>query len=110
MFRKLRLAVTGALSLSICLIASAATDLSNSITGSVSDGSASIPYRLFEPQGTSPGQKLPLVLFLHGAGDRGTDNVGQTYWAGQLIDHTRSGQYAAYVLAPQINTNMWFSS
>jgi predicted peptidase len=87
-----------------------ATDLSNSITGSVSDGSASIPYRLFEPQGTSPGQKLPLILFLHGAGDRGADNVGQTYWAGQLVDHTRSGQYAAYVLAPQINTNQWFSS
>jgi predicted peptidase len=87
-----------------------ATDLSSSITGSVSDGTASIPYRLFEPQGVSPGAKLPLILFLHGAGDRGTDNVGQTYWASQLVDHTRGGQYAAYVLAPQINTNQWFSS
>jgi predicted peptidase len=87
-----------------------ATDLSNSVTGSVSDGTASIPYRLFEPQDVSPGAKLPLILFLHGAGDRGTDNVGQTYWASQLVDHTRGGQYAAYVLAPQINTNQWFSS
>jgi predicted peptidase len=87
-----------------------ATDLSSSVTGSVSDGTASIPYRLFEPQGVSPGAKLPLILFLHGAGDRGTDNVGQTYWASQLVDHTRGGQYAAYVLAPQINTNQWFSS
>jgi len=34
-----------------------ATDLSNSITGSVSDGAASIPYRLFEPTGLADGQK-----------------------------------------------------
>jgi predicted peptidase len=92
------------------LQAGAATDLSNSITGSVSDGSATIPYRLFEPQGVSANQKVPLVLFLHGAGDRGTDNVGQTYWMNQLQQQTKSGQYAAYVLAPQINSNMWFSS
>jgi predicted peptidase len=92
------------------LSASAATDLSNSITGSVSDGSASVNYRLFEPQGVSADQKVPLVLYLHGAGDRGTDNVGQTYWMDQLQQQTKSGQYAAYVLAPQIDTNMWFSS
>ena len=89
---------------------SRATDLSNSITGSVSDGVASIPYRLFEPQAPVAGEKLPLILFLHGMGDRGTDNVGQTYWMNNLASKTQSGQYAAYVLAPQINQNMWFSS
>jgi predicted peptidase len=88
----------------------AATDLSNSITGSVSDGSTSIPYRLFQPQGVAAGDKVPLVIFLHGMGDRGTDNVGQTYWMNNLQQQTASGQYAAYVLAPQINTNMWFAS
>src|SRR5205085_1485191 len=101
MFRNLCVAF-GILSLSTPLYAFP-TDLSNSIAGSVSDGSASIPYRLFEPQGASPGQKLPLILFLHGAGDRGADNIGQTYWASQLVNHTSGGQYAAYVLAPQIN-------
>ena len=87
-----------------------ATDLSNSVAGSVSDGSASIPYRLFQPQLTSASEKVPLILFLHGLGDRGTDNVGQSYWMNNLAAKTGSGQYAAYVLAPQINTNMWFSS
>jgi predicted peptidase len=94
----------------VALPAAAATDLSNSITGSVSDGAASINYRLFQPQGVTAGEKVPLVLFLHGMGDRGTDNVGQTYWMGQLQQHTSSGQYAAYVLAPQIDSSMWFSS
>ena len=33
-----------------------ATDLSNTTTGSVYDGTASIPYRLFNPEGIDPGQ------------------------------------------------------
>jgi predicted peptidase len=93
-----------------CASGAFATDLSNSVTGSVSDGKSSIPYRLFEPQGLQPGQKAPLVLFLHGMGDRGTDNVAQTEWMGGLVNNTKSGQYASYVLAPQIDTNSWFQS
>ncbi len=86
------------------------TDLSSSITGSVSDGSASLPYRLFQPTGVPTGQKVPLILFLHGMGERGTDNALQTYNLGGLLDHTRSGQFASYILAPQITTAQWFPS
>jgi predicted peptidase len=93
-----------------CATGAFATDLSTSITGSVSDGSSSIPYRLFEPQGLAAGQKAPLVLFLHGMGDSGTDNVAQTNWMGGLVNATKSGQYASYVLAPQIDTKSWFQS
>jgi predicted peptidase len=80
------------------------------VTGSVSDGSASIPYRLFEPSGTTAGEKLPLVLFLHGMGERGTDNVKQTTWMSGLVHATQSGPYASYVLAPQIDPSGWFRS
>lgn len=93
-----------------CASGALATDLSNSVTGSITDGHSSIPYRLFEPTGLQPGQKAPLVLFLHGMGDRGTDNVKQTEWMGGLVNATKSGQYASYVLAPQIDTNSWFQS
>lgn len=87
-----------------------ATDLSSSVTGSVSNGDRSIPYRLFEPT-LAPGQKAPLVVFLHGMGDRGTDNVKQaTGWIDNLVSNTESGPYASYVLAPQIDTDMWFQS
>src|SRR3954451_11829265 len=102
MFGKLRCAAFGVIALSSSLLVSTAaraTDLSNSIAGSVSDGTASIPYRLFEPQNAQPGQKLPLVLFLHGMGERGTNNVTQTNWAANLVSHTSGGQDAAYVLA-----------
>ena len=36
-----------------------------------------IPYRLFVPPGYDAGEKYPLILFLHGAGERGSDNEGQ---------------------------------
>jgi predicted peptidase len=94
----------------LCAQGATATDLSHSITGSVTDGSSTVPYRVFEPQGLAPGQKAPLVLFLEGMGDRGTDNVKQTNWMGGLVNATKSGQYASYVLAPQIDTNGWFQS
>jgi len=35
-------------------------------------------YRLFKPASAGPKQKVPLVLFLHGAGERGDDNQAQT--------------------------------
>jgi predicted peptidase len=88
----------------------AGIDLSHSVTGSVGDGSATLPYRLFEPTGAAAGEKLPLVLFLHGMGERGTDNVKQTTWMSGLVKATSKGQYASYVLAPQIDTHSWFSS
>jgi len=36
-----------------------------------------LPYRLYTPNLLSHDQALPLVLFLHGAGERGDDNLSQ---------------------------------
>jgi predicted peptidase len=36
-----------------------------------------LPYRLLAPADARPGQKYPLVLFFHGAGERGDDNQKQ---------------------------------
>jgi predicted esterase len=87
-----------------------ATILTNSVPGSVSDGHAHIPYRLFEPQLNSPTDKVPLILFFHTDGDRGTDNVSQTYWMSNLQVHTAAGPDAAYVLAPQVAPGMTLAS
>lgn len=40
---------------------------------SVQDMSISFKYMLYIPDNRKPGEKLPLVLFLHGAGERGDD-------------------------------------
>jgi len=63
-----------------------------------------LPYRLFIPTNYSSAQAYPLVLFLHGAGERGSDNwyqlVGQT---GSLVFASETNQLAhpSFMLAPQ---------
>lgn len=61
---------------------------------------ASLPYRLLKPAdyGSSQG-KHPLLLFLHGAGERGSDNRAQLKWGKQLM--RAAARRGAFVLVPQ---------
>ncbi|WCT13380.1 prolyl oligopeptidase family serine peptidase [Mucilaginibacter jinjuensis] len=57
-----------------------------------------LPYRLHKPALTQPGKKYPLVLFFHGAGERGNDNRKQ------LLRFTTLPfwqKHECYILAPQ---------
>jgi predicted peptidase len=75
------------------------------------EGGQSLPYRLFSPTNAQPEIAYPLVLFLHGSGERGTDNQRQiaSHIAG-LIDATAQPAYNSYLLAPQIPTNQGWSA
>jgi predicted peptidase len=44
------------------------------------EGGKSLPYRLLKPAATEAGAKYPLVILLHGAGERGDDNTKQLAW------------------------------
>ncbi|MDR0413142.1 MAG: GH92 family glycosyl hydrolase [Dysgonamonadaceae bacterium] len=57
-----------------------------------------LPYRLLSPPGTDPQKKYPLVLFLHGAGERGVDNRRQFYRFHPVPFWETE---ACFVLAPQ---------
>ena len=66
--------------------------------------SYSMPYRLFIPANYNPNNSYPLVLFLHGAGERGTDNnaqltanKGATLWA----ETANQATHPCFVVAPQ---------
>jgi predicted peptidase len=57
-----------------------------------------LPYRIHQPEKPEQGKKYPLVLFFHGAGERGLDNRKQflrfttiPFW----------DKYPCYVLAPE---------
>jgi poly(3-hydroxybutyrate) depolymerase len=63
-----------------------------------------MPYRLFVPAGYEAQRAYPLVLFLHGAGERGSDNraqlsanAGATVWA----EPCHQAKNPCFVLAPQ---------
>ena len=66
-----------------------------------------MPYRLMRPIDFDPGKRYPVIVSLHGAGGRGTDNRKQLRgWNTILAEQKRRTEYPAYVLAPQ-TTVMW---
>lgn len=61
-----------------------------------------MPYRLLLPANFDAGKKYPLILFLHGSGERGNDNEKQLLHGGGLFltDSIRKN-YPAIVVFPQ---------
>lgn len=59
-------------------------------------------YRLLTPPENAHGKKFPLVIFLHGAGERGCDNEKQlTHGAQMFLNPVNRENFPAYVLFPQ---------
>ena len=68
----------------------------------VGSSGEALKYRLIKPVDYQPGKKYPLVLFLHGAGERGSDNtVTLVHAAKDLANPARRAKYPAYVVIPQ---------
>jgi predicted peptidase len=73
-----------------------------------------MPYRLFVPPGYDPMQAYPIVLWLHNAAARGTDNqaqvTGTDYFGSHIwINGENLVKYHAFVLAPQAPPTMTWS-
>jgi predicted peptidase len=64
-------------------------------------GKDTLPYRLQAPIAIAQGQKYPLVIALHGSGERGNDNERTLTWFAPLASDTLRVQYPAFVLVPQ---------
>ena len=61
----------------------------------------SLQYRLLYPD-ANPHRKYPLVIFLHGSGERGSDNDAQLQWGVmQFATDENMMQHPAVVIAPQ---------
>ncbi len=64
----------------------------------------SLPYRLYVPDGYDPQKRYPLVLFFHGAGERGTGN-DHLFHGGSILQHLLTEEarrdYPCLILAPQ---------
>lgn len=67
-------------------------------------------YRLLKPAKLEAGKKYPLVLFMHGAGERGDDNVKQLmYLPTWLAEPEAREKYDCFVLVPQCRAKRWWS-
>jgi len=119
MSRRLRIALVLALLLVVPQLVRAQGKTTNSVIAGFTAGSyhsasgETMQYRLFVPTDYDPSQKYPIVLWLHGAAGRGTDNASQLsggnfpgahIWTKPEVQQ----KYHAFVLAPQVDvTKGW---
>ena len=75
----------------------------------ITDGTASYRYRVFIPAKWTAKKKWPVILFLHGAGERGDDNTAQTrIGIGPALERQKETLQAVVVL-PQCPSGRWWS-
>jgi predicted peptidase len=68
-----------------------------------------VHYRLLKPEAIEPGKTYPVVLFLHGAGERGDDNRRQLIYLPEWMTRKEwRKRYACYLIAPQCPATEWW--
>ena len=74
-------------------------------------GPAHVPYRAIGTPGRRNGESLPLIVFLHGDWQDGTDNESQLAGRGngsfELVDAARAAQVPLVYVAPQTTGAYW---
>ncbi len=76
-------------------------------THTFQDGDFALNYRIYIPPDLKPGEKIPLVLFFHGAGERGDNNIRQLHHAiPGLFSFVKKNAIPAIIVAPQCPSGM----
>ncbi|MFD2245366.1 prolyl oligopeptidase family serine peptidase [Pontibacter ruber] len=74
-------------------------------------GNDTLPYRILYPENYKPDQKYPLILVLHGAGERGRNNESQLVHGAKLfLKPEYRQQYPAIVVFPQCPPEDYWSN
>lgn len=70
-----------------------------------------MPYRVMVPSGYESTRSYPLVIFLHGIDERGTDNEKQLKWGASLFgsDSVRT-EHPSFVIFPQCPSNYYWAN
>lgn len=69
-----------------------------------------LKYRFSAPANVEAGKTYPLVLFMHGAGERGSDNEAQLrHGVLPILKATESLGDPCFLIAPQCPADLWWS-
>ena len=69
-----------------------------------------VKYRWSAPESLAKGRTYPLVLLLHGAGERGADNTAQLkHGVMPILDGTKKIGEPCFLIAPQCPTGRWWA-
>lgn len=75
------------------------------------EGKTALPYRFMKPADFDATKEYPLVIFLHGMGERGSDNKAQLkHGAKEFATDENRKKYPCFFIAPQCpNPGSWAS-
>ena len=65
------------------------------------DETSSMPYRLYVPEDYDASKDYPVIVLLHGAGERGTDNAAQLVHVFDNLFKTHPATWDSIIIAPQ---------
>lgn len=75
------------------------------------EGEHNLPYRILYPENFDPKKKYPLVMILHGAGERGDNNESQLVYGAKLfLEPEYRKKYPAIVVFPQCPKGSYWSN
>lgn len=75
----------------------------------ITEGTTSYRFKVFIPAKWTGKKKWPMILFLHGAGERGDDNLAQTrIGIGPALERLKD-TFQAVVVLPQCPSGRWWS-
>jgi predicted peptidase len=112
----IRLAFTSWLLSSLATAADVPEEIANRFEPRSFDYTASsgekrqLKYQLLKPGGIEEGKRYPLVIFLHGAGERGDDNLAQLkYLPEWMAADDWQAKYPCFLIAPQCPSDRWWA-
>ncbi len=74
-------------------------------------GGQVLPYRILYPENYNPDEKYPLVLFLHGGGERGNDNEKQLVnGVKAFLEPENRSEFPCIVIVPQCPADSYWAS
>lgn len=94
------------------LRAAVATDFQAAIVTKIAGEESDLPYRFLVPTiSYDPARAYPLIVFLHGIGEIGTDNTAQlgngANGALKLVSTANQTEFPSFMLAPQSPRKEW---
>ena len=79
--------------------------------GEFVSGNNVLPYRILYPENYDRSKKYPLILLLHGGGERGNDNEKQlVHGSGLFLNPEMRKKYPAIVVAPQCPSDSYWAA
>jgi predicted peptidase len=77
-------------------------------TSAARNPDSTVHFRLLKPNSETPGERYPLVLYLHGAGERGGDNIAHLKYLPAWMATEWRARFPCYLLAPQRPAGAWW--